>query len=186
MEEKIEKIYKLMIVLIILVGVNLVVTFATRGTTNVESKTETTNETTESTNDYDVSMFDTVTLDELLKLFEDKKNNYVVYLGRSTCSACKTFLPTLQAAQKKLGYTTKYLDITTVDGKSDSYEKLMKYLNKEVTINISGEKETKPFGEFFGYTPMTFVIKKGKFSNGVIGAYTEDKFIEFLGKNGIK
>ena len=186
MEEKIEKIYKLVIVLIVLVGVNIIVTFVTRGATKAENKVETKEEATVNDSDYDVSMFDSVTLDELIKLFDDKKSNYVVYLGRSTCSACKTFLPTLQSVQKKLGYTTKYLDITTVDGKSDSYEKLMKYLNKEVTINVSGTKETKPFGEFFGYTPMTFVIKKGKFSNGVIGAYTEDKFIEFLNNNGIK
>ena len=186
MEETISKIYKLIIAILILVAINLVVTFVTRPVTKTEKNntTETTEETTD--NDYDVSMFDSLTLDGVLKLFEDKKSTYVVYLGRSSCSACKTFLPTLQAMQKKYGYTTKYLDITTVDGTSESYEKFIKLLNKEVTLTVSGKSETKAFGEYFGYTPMTFVVKKGKFVSGTVGAYSESKYEEFLNKAGIK
>ena len=188
MEEKIGKIYKIVIALIILVSLNLVITFVsinnTKKTTNSETNTQENEE--ENNEDYDVSMFDSLTLDGVLKLFEDKKSTYVVYLGRSTCSACKSFLPTLQSMQKKYGYTTKYLDITTVDGKSDSYTKLMDKLNKEVTLTVSGKTETKAYGEYFGYTPMTFIIKKGKFNAGIVGAYSESKFESFLNENGIK
>ena len=186
MEEKINKIYKLVIILLLVVGVNLILTIVLLSN-NKSSKTNASENTaTKESSDYDVSLFDALTLDGILKLFDNKKSTYVVYFGRSTCSACKTFLPVLQTMQKKYEYTTKYLDITTVDASSSSYEKLMEKLNTKVTLNVSGQSETKTFGEFFGYTPMTFIIKNGKFAKGIVGAYSEEKFEQFLNENGIK
>ena len=187
MEEKINKIYKLTIACIILVSLNLIITFISN--INVKKSTPTTNaETTQTTESstYDVSMFKTVSLSELLKLFDDTKNSYVVYLGRETCSACQKFLPTLQKMQSKYNYTTQYLDITTVDTSSSNYETLIKKLNKKITINVNGEEKTDELGAFYGYTPMTFIIEKGKIKNGAVGAYSEEKFENWLNDNGIK
>lgn len=189
MEEKIDKVYKISIAIIVIVSLNLIITFFSN--VSVKSNNTATNEsdTTASSDDssnYDVSMMKTLTLSDLIKLFDDTKNTYVVYLGRANCSACVSFLPTLQKMQNKYGYTTQYLDIRTVDTSSDDYQKLMNKLSKKVTLTVSGEQKTDSFGSFYGYTPMTFVIKKGEFSDGIVGAYSESKFESFLNNNGIK
>ena len=147
MEEKVEQIYKMVIVLIILVAINLLITFIGKFSVKSTSNTSNgTNSSTSTTNNYDVSMFKSITLDELNTLFTDTNSKYyVVYLGRETCSACVSFLPTLQSMQSKYGYTTQYLDITTVDAKTEAFEKLMGYLNKEVTLNVNGESKTQSF-----------------------------------------
>ena len=184
MEEKIDKLYKLVIVAIVLAGIAFVFTigglFKTTG-----SNTNNNNETEEST-EFDVSSFNTLTLSKVLDLFNDKKGTYVVNFGRPTCSVCVKFLPTLKAMQTKYNYTTQYLDITTVKSGTDEYEKLMKKLSKKVTLTVNGEEKTQEFGKFFGYTPMTFIIKNGKFVDGIVGNSTEANFEKFLNKNGIK
>ena len=184
MEEKLDKIYKIAIVIVILVAINLVITLA--GKFSIKSESSTTDTTTTETDEYDVSSFKTLSLSGVLSLFDNKENTYVVYFGRPTCSACVTFIPTLKSMQEKYGYTTQYLDITNVDTQSDDFEKLMKKLNKEVTLTVNGETETQEFGEFYGYTPMTFIIQKGKFTAGIVGAYSESKFESFLNQYGIK
>lgn len=188
MEEKLDKIYKIVIVTLVLVGIMFVITigglFTTKSNTSENSGNNESN--SETNNEYDVSSFDTLTLKQVLKLFDNDNKTYVVYFGRSTCSACVSFLPTLKTMQEKYNYTTKYMDITEADSESDDFEKLMKKLSKKVTLNVSGEEKTQEFGDFYGYTPMTFIISKGKFVDGIIGAYSESKFESFLNKNGIK
>ncbi len=189
MEEKIDRIYKLVIVSVILLAIILLINlFGGVKVKNADSSSNTssTNNTSKTSNEYDVSSFNSLSLSDLLKLFDNKKETNVVYLGRATCSACVSFLPTLQSAQSKHNYTTQYLDITTVDSTSQDFEKLMTKLSKEVTLSVNGESKTQSFGDFYGYTPMVFVIKDGKFSDGFVGAYSEAKFEEFLNKNGIK
>ena len=183
MQEKIDKLYKLVIVALILIGILFIIVVSGMFNSN-----NTNNNTTNNidSNEYDVSTFDTIDLTQLLKLFDDKKGTYVVYMGRSTCSACVKFLPTLKKMQEKYKYTTKYVDITTVDATSKDFEVLTKKLNKKVTLTVNGEAKTQEYGDFYGYTPMTFVIKKGKFSNGIVGSYAEAKFESFLNENGVK
>ncbi len=187
MEEKINKLYKLGIVLTVMVAVELLLSFTSvlGVKTLSSSKTSTQNGET-SDESYDVSAFNTLSTKGVVDLFNDKTGTYVVYLGRSTCSACVSFIPTLKAMQSKYNYVTQYLDITTVNSGTDDYNNLMEKLSTEVTLTVNGETSTKKFGEYFGYTPMTFIIKNGKFADGIVGAYSESKFQSFLNKNGIK
>ena len=187
LEEKVNKLYKIVIVLCIVVGIMVIISIGSQFSIKSEKKDENKTQTnTQTQSDYDVSSFKTLSLAEVNRLFEDKKNTYVVYLGRSTCSACVSFLPSLKSMQSKYNYVTQYLDITTVDVNSDDYAKFISYLSKEVTLTVSGETKTQSFGSFYGYTPMTFIVSKGKFVNGIVGAYSESKFEEFLNNNGIK
>ena len=185
MEEKINKIQKISIIALILSIIILIIGIAPAFSIKKEDTTNN-NTTTEETSNYDVSMFKTLNTKEVVDLFNNKKSTYVVYVGRSTCSACASFLQTLQAMQNKYYYVTQYLDITTVVKDTDEYNSLMNKLSTEVTISVNGEKTTKKFSEYFGYTPMTFIIKNGKFADGIVGAYSEAKFEEFLNNNGIK
>ena len=66
---------------------------------------------TEQSSEYDVSMMESVDLNTMLNDVFKRKDIQVVYMGRSTCSHCVSFLPTLQKAQNELNYTTVYLDI---------------------------------------------------------------------------
>lgn len=184
-KEYLKKIYYLAIAIVIIVSINLIICIAGKITVKTDSTTtSTTDEATES--DYDVSMMNSLSLSQVLDLFNDKKSTSVVYLGRSTCSACVSFLPTLQSMQSKYNYVTQYLDITTVDTSSSNYTDLISKLAVDKTINVNGESKTDKFGSFYGYTPMVFIIKNGKFADGIVGAYSETKFEEFLNNNGIK
>ena len=185
MEEKINKLYKLVIIILVIGSINLLFNVASLfkvKDSNVEESTE----TTETASNYDVSSFKTLDAKGVVDLFSDKKNTYVVYFGRSTCSACVNFLPTLKTMQNKYNYITQYLDITTVDAQSDDYNKLMEKLSAKVKLTVNGTTSEQSFSEYYGYTPMTFIIKNGKFVDGIVGAYSESKFEEFLNNNGIK
>jgi thiol-disulfide isomerase/thioredoxin len=194
MEKKyLQRIYYLAILIAVMLGINLIATLVVNShfssstdSTATQTSDTSTATSSDSSSDYDVSMMNSLTISQVVKLFSDTKKDYVVYLGRSTCSACVSFLPTLQKMQSKYSYTTQYLDITTVDTSSDDYKALVDKLAVEKTITVNGETKTANYGTFFGYTPMVFIINKGKFADGIVGAYSETKFEEFLNNNGIK
>lgn len=189
MEEKnyLRKIYNLVVIILIIVCVDFAIDFFSKiNFNNKSNSSDVTSETTSEDSTYDVSKMANLNISQLVKLFDDTKNTYVVYLGRANCSACVSFLPTLQKMQDKYGYTTQYLDIRTVDTSKEDYSKLIKNLSTEVTLTVNGETKTDAFGSFYGYTPMVFIIKNGKFTNGFVGAYSESKFEAFLNDSGIK
>ena len=183
------KIFTVLVVIAIILGVNLLFTMISL--TNGESGSGSNNSSNSSTSgtqtssDYDVSDFDTLTLAQVLKLF-DSKDTSVLYLGRSSCSACVSFLPTLKSVQKDLGFKTKYLDITTVDTSSSDYSTFISKLTKEIEVNANGTKSTGKISEFYGYTPMVIIIKDGKAVDASVGALSESNFKKFLSSNGIK
>lgn len=180
------KIFTTLVVISIILGVNLLFTMISL--TNGESGSNNSSNSSTSgtqTSDYDVSDFDALTLAQVLKLF-DSKDTSVLYLGRSSCSACVSFLPTLKSVQKDLGFKTKYLDITTVDTSSSDYNTFISKLTKEIEVNANGTKSTGKISEFYGYTPMVIIIKDGKAVNASVGALSESNFKKFLSSNGIK
>ena len=178
------KIFTVLVVIAIILGVNLLFTMISL--TNGESGSGSNNSSNSSTSgtqtsNYDVSDFDALTLAQVLKLF-DSKDTSVLYLGRSSCSACVSFLPTLKSVQKDLGFKTKYLDITS----SSDYNTFISKLTKEIEVNANGTKSTGKISEFYGYTPMVIIIKDGKAVNASVGALSESNFKKFLSSNGIK
>lgn len=183
------KIFTVLVVIAIILGVNLLFTMIslTNGGSGSGSNNSSNSSTsgTQTSSDYDVSDFDALTLAQVLKLF-DSKDTSVLYLGRSSCGACVSFLPTLKSVQKDLGFKTKYLDITTVDTSSSDYNTFISKLTKEIEVNANGTKSTGKISEFYGYTPMVIIIKDGKAVNASVGALSESNFKKFLSSNGIK
>lgn len=181
------KIFTVLVVIAIILGVNLLFTMIslTNGGSGSNNSSNSSTSGTQTSSDYDVSDFDTLTLAQVLKLF-DSKDTSVLYLGRSSCSACVSFLPTLKSVQKDLGFKTKYLDITTVDTSSSDYNTFISKLTKEIEVNANGTKSTGKISEFYGYTPMVIIIKDGKAVNASVGALSESNFKKFLSSNGIK
>lgn len=141
---------------------------------------------TEQSSEYDVSMMESVDLNTMLNDVFKRKDTQVVYMGRSTCSHCVSFLPTLQKAQNELNYTTVYLDIEKVDSDSDDFKTFISKLDKKYTMNVNGEDKTDTYGSFYGYTPAVFLYKDGKMIDGKIGELEYDDFVKWLNDNGIK
>ena len=128
-----DKLLKCAYIIIALLAINtlilLVDSFNNNG--NSSSKTTTTENTgsgEEESGEYDVSMMESVDMNGVLEAF-NSSDTQVIYMGRSTCGYCVKFLPALQQAQSDYGYTTKYLDITTVT--EDDVNKLMEKDNDE-------------------------------------------------------
>lgn len=177
MENNTEKILnKLLIcayVIIALLFINTIILFTSNIEVTKSSSDENNTAVEEENTEYDVSMFNSVTTEEALKLF-DSSDIQVIYIGRSTCGYCVKFLPSLQKAQKEYGYKTNYLDITTIT--EDDQAKLIERDNDSKFI----ETNIIP-----GYTPQVILVKDGKLVDGWVGYAEYDEFAKFLEKNGI-
>lgn len=185
-EEYLNKIYTMLIIVLVVSIMSLLIGLVnysnTKGNTTT-NKTLTPSNNGSSTSDYDVSMFNAVSVSDILKfLGTSNKETHILYLGRSTCSACVAFLPNLQATQKEMNFTTDYLDITTVDTTSDDYKKFSNLLSKEITQTVNGTSQTGKISEFYGYTPMIIVVKNGEAVDAIVGSYSKDNLQTFLKK----
>ena len=184
---KILVVFNIMIIALLLI---ICIILLTNNKTSDDNKT--TNNTTSSESDYDVSMMNQVNLKDVIELFDSKKQ-YVLYIGRSTCSSCKKFLPSLQAAQEEFGYTTQYLDITTIDGNSSEMKQFVKLLDLKTKVNVTNddgdpEEVEDTYGNLlneYGFTPVVIIINDGKMVAGNIGSMSTDAFQEFLKQNGV-
>ena len=175
-ENLLKKILTGIYVIIALLAIITIVLFTsnvkiTNSDSSDKESTQTTAENGDNT-DYDVSMFNSVSVDETIDLFSSKETK-VIYIGRSTCGYCVKFLPVLQEAQEKFGYKTNYLDITTVT--EDGQSKLLKKDNDEKFLE-----------ENFGSTPMVLLVKNGKIVEGWVGYAEYDSFTQYLTRNGFK
>ncbi|MBP3461817.1 MAG: thioredoxin family protein [Bacilli bacterium] len=154
-------------IIIALLAINTIIQFVSNVKITSESETE-----TETTEEYDVSMFDTVDTEKTINLF-DSKDIQVIYIGRSTCGYCVKFLPVLQQAQKEFGYKTKYLDITTVT------------TEEQQNAILAKDNDEGFLSQNFGSTPMVLLVKDGKIVKGWVGYAEYDEFAKFLIDNGI-
>lgn len=182
-EEYLKKIYTMLIVVLVISIMSLMIGLVnysnTKGQTNNNSSTTTNNGS--STSNYDVSMFNEVSVSDILKyLGTSNKDTHILYLGRSTCSACIAFLPGLQETQKEMNFTTDYLDIEKVSTDSDDFKKFSSLLSKEITQNINGTSQTGKISEFYGYTPMVIVVKNGEAVDAIVGSYSKENLQSFL------
>lgn len=189
--DMLNRIVVCLIVIAIILAINTTVLIFKNNDSN--SNKDTTNNSSsnasndnEPTSNYDVSMMNELDLSKALDLFDDKDKTYVLYIGRPDCSACISYLPTLQEAQENLGYTTQYLNLNNIDTKSDDFTKFSNKLSVKYTMTVSGEEQTETFGTWMGYTPMTIIIKNGKMVDGEIGAVNYSTLVSLLKNNGIE
>lgn len=166
-EEK-KNFNKLLTCLYIIIGILLINTIILY-TVVSDNKKETTTEETENT-EYDVSMFEKITANQLVDLFDSDKTQ-VIYVGRATCGYCVAFLPVLQKAQNDFDYKTQYYDISSLT--TEDKDKIVALDNSEKFLATN-----------FGSTPMVLLVRDGKLIDGWVGNYEYSKFESFLTKNG--
>lgn len=117
----------------------------------------------------DTSMFQVLTLKETLKLFETDEPKLLV-ISVSECTATIGYVPYLQIAQAKYGYTTYYLELDDLDYYSKDFQTLLSKLDMEYRFQNKVDK----FSAFIGSTPMTVIIKNKKMVHGYIGSMDTD------------
>lgn len=170
-KEMLKKLLICAYIIIALLAINTIIMFISNVEVTKDSNSAQTEKTEENT-EYDVSMFDAVDTAKTIELF-NSEDTQVIYIGRSTCGYCVKFLPVLQQAQKDYGYTTKYLDITTVT-------------EEEQSALLAKDNDEDFLSTNFGSTPMVILVKDGKIVDGWVGYSEYDAFASFLEKNGFK
>lgn len=136
--------------------------------------------------EYDVSSMKIVTVQEIKEMFDDK-GTYVLMFGEKTCEVCQKLLPKMVEAQKELNYTTRYIDILSIDFETNSWKAVEKLLDMKSTQTISedgsGDTETNTYGYFlsnYAFAPTVVIIKDGKQVGGFIGGVAEEDLIPWL------
>lgn len=175
------KYLKVIIVLLIAIFAVLVIGVSKmfdKGTNETDANVE------ETLADYDVSMFEEIEAKDIAS--KTKKSKQVVYVGRSTCSWCAQFLPTLQKAQEEYGYTTLYVDIAKIIDFNATEFKLLDEDAYNTMMALTGDEYSGYMSENFGATPMVLIIEKGKIIGAQTGYSEYETFEKVLTDAGFK
>lgn len=176
------KIYKLLKLIVILFSATLIVlSIGVSSYINNNKKSETTTESEYNT-DYDVSMFKEIKASELKKNTNDLS---VVYIGRSTCSWCAAFLPRLWEAQEEYGYKTLYIDIAKIMDFTNNGE-ILDQKAYNIMIDLTGKNYETYVKDNFGATPMILIMKNNKIVGAQTGYSEYEEFKKVLNEAGIK
>lgn len=109
--------------------------------------------------------YDEISYNDLTEMLE-KKENFVLFIGSETCSACSAYKITINKIVENYGTDIKYIDISKLSDKE----------NSELTSNFP-----------FTGTPTTVFITKGQEKdtyNRINGNEKYSKVVEKLKDNG--
>ena len=173
------------IMIVILLAIFIVSVMQLPKKEKVENTNKTETPTTESTSDYDIASFTTIDTKGAIEKFSGSGYKVIIF-GSQYCGFCKEFVKVAKDAQTELGFTHYYVEVNNMSKGSTEYNTLMKKLDVKTTMKIDGKEETKTYGEFFLFTPITVIIKDDKMVDGIIGGTDYDEYIKLLNKNGIQ
>ena len=180
MEDKLRNLTFIVVFGFIIMAILIIGLYFRDGSTN--STTTGSSSSDSSTTEYDVSAMNEVDADEALALFEEE-GTHVLYIGRSTCSACIQFVPQLNQVQEDLGFTTNYLDVQEYMGDWSRAQEELGPLMELITIEATANGETGELGELFidrGYTPVLIVIQDGEVVEGFFGNRSASELTSIL------
>lgn len=119
--------------------------------------------------DYDTSMFSSITTEEFIKKFKNGDEMFVLS-ARGSCGYCQQFRYTAAESVEKYNYTLYYLDSSQV---------------KEEQFNATIALDEK-LSQTYGSTPNVYYIKDKKVVAVSEGAVDADTYGKFLEKYGVK
>ncbi|MBQ4634204.1 MAG: hypothetical protein IJB71_02520 [Bacilli bacterium] len=119
--------------------------------------------------DYDISMFSSLTIEEFIKKFNAGDTMFVLS-ARGSCGFCQQFRPIAADSVKKYDYTLYYLDSAKVT--SDQFAAVQALDSK--------------LEETYSSTPNVYYIKDKKVVAISEGAVDFETFEKFLTDNGVK
>lgn len=125
--------------------------------------------------------FNVLNINGILSLF-DKEEKSIVLIGSNDVSTYADFYSLLENAQDKYNFVTNYMNYDSVDKTQESYNELLDKMTIEYTVGT----DTKTLADFFGYTPMMFIIEDGEITDARIGEYTEGQLSAFFVGHNVK
>ena len=129
----------------------------------------------------DTSLFQVVTLDEALELFETDEPKFLV-IGLDTCTATINYVPSLQIAEAKFNFKVYYLELSSIDNTQlDSLNQFIQKLDIDYKLKDTVDK----FGKFIQTTPGTVIIKNKKQVFGYYGSMNITTLETIAGKYGL-
>ncbi len=146
---------------------------------STDTKTTTTNPSGSSSGGsssaYDVSKMNKITGSDAAKLFDNKKETQILYIGRPGCGVCVSLVPELNKVITDLNIKINYLELD--ENFRTDFADLFKHLTIETKLTSGGKTYEGTYGELLnegGFTPMVIIIKDGKMADGFIGSRTSD------------
>lgn len=127
---------------------------------------------------YDTSAFKEILGKDVVK--ESKNKTIVVLVARQTCGYCAIFAPTITEISEEYDFQVRYVDLEKI---VDIYSPNWDVIDQEsydTLVNLKAVAGFETFMDEFGATPMTIVIKDGKITGGIIGAYPKENVVEAL------
>jgi thiol-disulfide isomerase/thioredoxin len=127
---------------------------------------------------YDTSAFKEILGKDVVK--ESKNKTIVVLVARQTCGYCAIFAPTITEISEEYDFQVRYVDLEKI---VDIYSPNWDVIDQEsydTLVNLKAVAGFETFMDEFGATPMTVVIKDGKITGGIIGAYPKENVVEAL------
>ena len=112
-----------------------------------------------------IKTYDEISYKKLSNMI-DKKENFILFIGSSTCSACSSYKITLDKVVKKYGIDIKYIDLSKLSDKEKG--------NVTARFPISG-------------TPATIFVEDGEEKdtyNRIDGNVRYSRIVEKLKENG--
>ena len=143
-----------------------------KGTTTTQTGEE------EQPSGYDTSAFKEILGKDVVK--ESKNKTIVVLVARQTCGYCAIFAPTITEISEEYDFQVRYVDLEKI---VDIYSPNWDVIDQEsydTLVNLKAVAGFETFMDDFGSTPMTVVIKDGKITGGIIGAYPKENVVEAL------
>ena len=184
LEDRVISIEKKLNIILVLVIILLIICFGIL-ISKSSSKSSNTEENSpvqeEYSGDYDVSMFDEISVDDISK--ESDNKTIVVYMGRAACGYCIQYVPVLAEVQDNLGIKVKYIDMA----------KIIDYDNQSIIDssaisklqNMKTNDAQKNVMDNLGSTPMTLVIKNNRIVDSLVYAADAETLQTVLENNGL-
>lgn len=160
------QIKTLLYVVIALLCLNIFISFwAVNNTTT--SFFDESNSQTNAGNNYDTSMFKSLSGGDFLEKIKNKET-FFLHTGRAGCGYSVNFLPILKQSINDYSYNVYHLDVTTVTSK----------IVTDIQ-NINADLK-----EYFGRTPIVYYFSNGTLKDMSIGSVSEADYYSFIEKNG--
>ena len=144
-----------------------------KGNTNTNNEEE-----EEQQSGYDTSAFKEIKGKDIKK--ESKNKTIVVLVARQTCGYCAIFAPTITEISEEYDFQVRYIDLEKI---IDIYSPNWDVIDEEsynTLVNLDAVSGFETFMDEFGATPMTIVVKDGKITGGIVGAYPKENVVEAL------
>lgn len=100
----------------------------------------------------------------------DKKNDFVLFIGSSTCSACKEYKATLNEVIKDYNLDIKYIDLSKLsDKQSSEFSSNFPISGTPTTLFIEDGVENDTYNRIVGNVRYSKIVEKLKNNNYIKG-----------------